>query len=254
MAENLEQGRFDLVIAVDTITDELKTVISYLNEHTRPEGAVLALELDYQADGDVEIVVPKFYGEESAGLKAQPSARRAWDEESFFTTLAQQCPEGVAVVRRFYEHTVDRGGDFSFGAGASPSVTVSLTVGTVRPSVWRCNIRPDARWVLLFDRMLWWGVAPERMQGFVDRLRGVPGLAEQLEGVEEGGWRKRASRSHFSLLPRLATRWLVPSKTFLTLAGDTQRASNRDSALAGRGCRQAAATRLKAMNQFDLLQ
>ncbi len=141
VAENLEQGRFDLVIAVDTITDELKTVVSYLNEHTDPETAVLALELDYQADGDVEIVVPKFYGEESAARKAQPSAGRAWDEESFFNTLAQQCPEGVPVVRRLYEHAIDRGGAFSFGSGKLPSVTVSLTVGTIRASVWRCNMR-----------------------------------------------------------------------------------------------------------------
>jgi hypothetical protein len=75
--------------------DELKVVVSYLNEHTHPEIGALASELDYQAAGDAEIVVPKFYGEESAARKTQPSARRAWDEESFFQTLAQQCPEGV---------------------------------------------------------------------------------------------------------------------------------------------------------------
>jgi hypothetical protein len=191
VAENLELGRFDFVIAVDTITDELKLVVSYLNEHT-PEIAVLALELDYQAAGDVEIVVPKFYGEESVARKTQPSARRVWDEESLFNTLAEQCPEGVPVIRRLYEDAVDRGGNFSWGGGASPSVTVTLPVGTIRATVWRCRTRPPARWVVMFDGMQRRGVAPELMRRFANRLRGIPGVAAQFEGVEEAEWRRRA--------------------------------------------------------------
>jgi hypothetical protein len=192
VAENLEQGRFDLVIAVDTITDELEKAVSYLNEHTHPEIAVLALELDYQAAGDVEIVVPKIYGRESAGRKTRPSPRPVWDEESRFETLAQQCPEGTPVIRRLYDHAIERGGAFSFGRGASPILTVSLTVGTIRAPVWRCNTKPPAKWVVLFYLMQRRGVAPERMQRFLNRLRAIPGLAKQSEGVEEADRRKRA--------------------------------------------------------------
>ena len=56
VAANLETGRFDLVIAVDKITDELKRVVRYLNEHTVTEIRVLALELGYVADRDVEML------------------------------------------------------------------------------------------------------------------------------------------------------------------------------------------------------
>jgi hypothetical protein len=188
---NLEAGRFDLVIAVDSITEELKRVVSYLNEHTISEIRVLALELDRVADGDVEILVPKFYGEESATRKSRASARHVWDEDSFFGTLAQECPEGVPVIRLLLEHAVDSGGDVSWGGGERPSLTAYLTVGTVRAAVWRCNLRPPARLRLLFDWMQGRGVEPERMHRFLNRLREIPGVADQLEGVEEAGWRQR---------------------------------------------------------------
>jgi hypothetical protein len=203
------------------MTDELELVVSHLNEHTSPEIGVLALELDYQSAGDVEIVVPKFYGKESAARKIRPAARRVWDEESFFTTLEQQRPEGVPVIRRLYDHAVERGGHFSFGRGASPIVTVSLTVGTIRAPVWRCNMQPPARWVLMFDKMQARGVPPERMRRFPNRVQVIPGAAEQFEGVEEAEWRKRA-RIPLSLLstPEIGDTVVSALEDFLDTQGD----------------------------------
>lgn len=66
VAENLRVGRFDLVFAVDSITEELKKIVRYLNIHTASDIRVLALELGYAKDGDVEVLVPAVYGEESA--------------------------------------------------------------------------------------------------------------------------------------------------------------------------------------------
>jgi hypothetical protein len=192
VATNLEAGRFDLVIAVNRITEELKRVVSYLNEHTDPEIRVLALELDYRADGDVEILLPKFYGEESATRKTRPSARSVWDEESFFRTLAQESPEGEAVIRRLYDRAMDRPNDVRWGGGARPLLTVSLTVDTLRVPVWRCRTDPPPRWVMLCDLMLKRGVAPERMQRFANQLGDIPGVADEFEPVAEAGWRKRA--------------------------------------------------------------
>ncbi|MCL2788651.1 MAG: hypothetical protein FWD59_09230 [Micrococcales bacterium] len=192
VGDKLEKGQFDLFIAVDGITDELKRVVSYLNEHTVSEIRVLALELDYRADDDVEILVPKLYGQESATRKTRSSARGIWDEESFFGALAQECPEGEPVIRRLYDHAVDGGGDISWGGGVRPSLTVSLTVGTVRAAVWRCRTDSPPRWVLLFDWMQRRGVSPERMQRLVNRLGEIPGVADELKGAEASGWRTRS--------------------------------------------------------------
>jgi hypothetical protein len=72
VAENLEAGRFRLVLVVDSITEPLKQTVVYLNDHL--DASVLALELAYLRDGEVEMLLPAVYGEESAGRKER--ARR----------------------------------------------------------------------------------------------------------------------------------------------------------------------------------
>jgi hypothetical protein len=97
VAANLAKGRFRLVIVVDAITDELKRIVLYLNQHTGADMQILALELGYIADNDTEILVPKAYGEESAQPK-EPVARRRWTEETLFARLDACCrPDGMAA-------------------------------------------------------------------------------------------------------------------------------------------------------------
>jgi hypothetical protein len=70
------------------------------------------------------------------------------------------------------------------------STAVFLTVGTVRAAVWRC-VTSSGRLRFLFDWMQGRGVAPEHIQRLLNGLREIPDVAEQFEGVEEAGWRKR---------------------------------------------------------------
>jgi hypothetical protein len=70
IAENLKTGRLRLVIAVDAMTEELKRTVTYINGHSGGSFELLALELEYIKDADVEILVPTVYGEESAAHKA----------------------------------------------------------------------------------------------------------------------------------------------------------------------------------------
>jgi len=67
VAENLAAGRFRLVVVVDRISDALRDTIQYLNDHL--DRAVLALELAYLRDGDVEMLLPRIFGAESADRK-----------------------------------------------------------------------------------------------------------------------------------------------------------------------------------------
>jgi hypothetical protein len=62
-----------LVVVVDRITEALKQTVNYLNDHL--DGSVLALELAYLRDGEVEMLIPAVYGEEIAERKER--ARRA---------------------------------------------------------------------------------------------------------------------------------------------------------------------------------
>lgn len=74
VGENLRAGRFRLVIVVDQISEALRQTVVYLNDHL--DAAVLALELAYLRDGEVEMLLPEVYGAESAERK-KPSRRQA---------------------------------------------------------------------------------------------------------------------------------------------------------------------------------
>jgi len=100
VAENLAAGRFRLVIVVDRISDALPDTILFLNDHL--DRAVLALELAYLRDGDVEMILPRVFGAESAERKRTSrsetvadadtvivAARDAYD--SYLATAAYVC-------------------------------------------------------------------------------------------------------------------------------------------------------------------
>lgn len=200
VAANLETGRFDLVIAVDSITDELKQVVRYLNEHTVSEIRVLALELGYVADGDIEVLVPTVYGEESATRKAQVS-RRVWDEASLFDALDRLCPEGRPVIERLYHHAVCHGDGFYWGDGASPSVTAYYRIGDAQAPVWSCYTRPKtSSWDLNWEWMHSRQVPETALVQLAGRMRAIPGVAARLQGLEDAGWRKRPSLPIAALL------------------------------------------------------
>jgi hypothetical protein len=80
VAENLGAGRFRLVVVVDRISDALRETILYLNDHL--DRAVLALELAYLRDGDVEMLLPRVFGAESAERKRANRAETVADADT----------------------------------------------------------------------------------------------------------------------------------------------------------------------------
>jgi hypothetical protein len=120
LGDNLEAGRFRLVIAVDIMTDELQRTVRYINEHSRGDFQLLGLELRYIADSGVEILTPVLYGKESAEA-AQAISRtrnREWDEGRFFDELVRAGDGVVAdVARRILEWAPAHGLSVHWGAG-----------------------------------------------------------------------------------------------------------------------------------------
>lgn len=179
LTENLKRGRFDLVIATDRITDELTSVVKYLDQRTTPEIRLQAL--------------PWPSGEEV--ISGGPhSARRSWHEGLFFDTLEQEFPEGVEAIQRLYDDA-DARYVFGWDGGSSPSLTAYLTDGAVRVAVaWRCSTGPSASWRLRFPRVpRRSGARRERMRQILEPLRELPGVTAQLDRVEQEGRRRQPS-------------------------------------------------------------
>jgi hypothetical protein len=91
VAENLGTGRFRLVVVVDTITEALKQTVSYLNDHL--DSSILALELAYLRDGDVEMLLPAVYGEEIAERKERARRPPVADADTVVVAARDAYPE-----------------------------------------------------------------------------------------------------------------------------------------------------------------
>ena len=61
VSDNLAAGRFQLILAVDVVSDEVRQVVAYLNAGARPGLAAVALGLRYHAEEGVEILIPTVF-------------------------------------------------------------------------------------------------------------------------------------------------------------------------------------------------
>jgi hypothetical protein len=137
--ENLQNGNFTLVVAVDTITEALEGSILYLSEHTGPTARVVAMELGYLAHGDVEVLIPRTFGLEVAERKsAAPSSPRMWDTTSFDATLQKEGGEwalNLATSLREWAVAPEIGLEVRFGQGrvyGTEAFALRLPDGTQR--------------------------------------------------------------------------------------------------------------------------
>lgn len=113
VTDNLAGGRFQLILAVDVVSDEVRQVVAYLNAGARPGLAAVALGLRYHAEEGVEILIPSvFRADGSREEAAADGGRRA---------------------------SVESGGTASVPAAADApqpaGVQASATVGPSRPAI-----------------------------------------------------------------------------------------------------------------------
>ncbi|MGW4337527.1 hypothetical protein ACWEK5_32660 [Rhodococcus koreensis] len=91
LGRNIAAGRIHLCLAVDQIDADLRRLVEYLNQITRDDIQVTALQLTYARDGDLEILIPSTYGGEIAAAKARTSAGAGtttrWTKDTFLDTL-----------------------------------------------------------------------------------------------------------------------------------------------------------------------
>lgn len=84
---NLDAGRVRMIFVSDHIPKELQRIIEFLNTQMNP-AEVLGLEIrQFQGKG-LQTLVPRVIGQTATAQGKKPtSARRQWDEQSFFAQL-----------------------------------------------------------------------------------------------------------------------------------------------------------------------
>lgn len=104
MQTNLNDGRFKFVVLMDELHDRLKDLIRFINRNSQFD--TYAVELDYYKHDQFEIIIPKLYGAEvkkEIGVKTKASARRPWNEQSFFEELDRQNPASKQAIKKLYK-------------------------------------------------------------------------------------------------------------------------------------------------------
>lgn len=98
MAANLEEGRFNLVLAVDAINEDLKRIVEYLNATSGPATSVIAVAYKRLRTADSEILLPTTYGEELAEAKTAATQRTQgrWTEEECRLWIRENDLENLA--------------------------------------------------------------------------------------------------------------------------------------------------------------
>ena len=174
-----------MIVAVDEITSELRTIIEYLNAHTLDSVQVLALELAYSKDGDIELLIPEVYGIEAADRKARSSSGATWTPDRFSEAVEERTDGDVRrFIERLMKHGAENGHRPNYGVGAAPAMSYYYRIGSRTVPVWalylydygpRASVRVGA--VARVDE--------KQAARWVAALRQNPALAHALEGVTD---------------------------------------------------------------------
>jgi hypothetical protein len=191
VSANLKAGSFRLLVAVDEITEELRGIVEYVNQHTGGDLQLLALQLEYRRDGDVQILLPTIFGQEI--LTADAKTPKHYTEDELKAGLQKECSSaGREAVLRLYEWSKANGMTPYWGTGADPRVSAWFNVDgvlivpwSVRASLQNASISVNFAWIA--HR----GLPPERVEAFLSALESIPGFGPKLADVREKDFRKR---------------------------------------------------------------
>ncbi len=117
---DLTSGRFTFIVLMDHIDDRLKQLINFINANSN--FVVLGCELEFYRYEDIDILIPKLYGTESkksTSTSSVSSARKRWEERSFFEDLRSRLGESVEQkIRELYEYVQHTADHVAWGTGA----------------------------------------------------------------------------------------------------------------------------------------
>jgi len=177
IAESLQSGSFRLIIAVDSLNDELRRTVEYLNSAGPTALSIFVLEVMYFADKMSEFLIPQLHGIVGRKPSQTGSERSKWDAERFMRD-AEAKNDHVSIERivgllAFAREFADR---IYWGTGkATGSFTFHYLLNEKTVSVF--SVYSNGTLTINFG----WSssVVPESvLQQFVEQLRPIGGLGK----------------------------------------------------------------------------
>ncbi len=194
LAANLSQARFNLVLAVDALNDDLRRIVEYMNSITKASTGIMLVEFTRLHESGLEILMPKTYGAElvEAKVDAAQARRPRWTIEQYL----DWCSEHDAATANTVQAVLDTMRQSSFeivgGRAETPSLNAALTTDT-GAKVWILNLYTDqARGALVEVRFNAFE-DPGASQRLAESVCAVPGVSITAAQLGDLGYRRRPS-------------------------------------------------------------
>lgn len=197
LADALAQGRFRLVIAVDSLNSTLTRIVDYLNQHTQDSLTVMAMEFRYWRQGDVEILLPRLHGQQAALAKENRAqvarGQNDWTLDSAEAWIREQRPEQREDLLTILDTVAAIPGATLFwtrsrtpsqvvgvpGKDGSLAYPLRLELGRGENGVAEIHFRYMIK------------SGEDARDAFLDAVAAVPELGIDAAAVREAGFRKR---------------------------------------------------------------
>ena len=114
---NLRAGKIRMLFVADSIPNELKRIIEFLNEQMNP-AEVLGVEIKQFVSQNVKTLVPKVIGQTQEARILKKRAGKRWNETLFFSDLNSRRGLQIAeICQKIYQWSQDRFSKIAFGRG-----------------------------------------------------------------------------------------------------------------------------------------
>jgi hypothetical protein len=192
VANNLEDGRINLCLAVDKIDEDLKQLVEYLYLISADDISVVAIELAFARHGDVEILIPTTFGAEIALVSTSRRGPNSthWTWPSFIESLADVEDRKIAeALHQRLESVAPTGRHPKLWFGARPKGAIFFHIHGERYAPFQMMINSAGR-LCLSGNWNWWPT--------LEANSGFEPLAGFL-GQDHSGARKRVLASSLDL-------------------------------------------------------
>lgn len=193
--ENLAAGRFNLVLAVDDLNDDVKRIVEFLNAVTVPTTGVIVVEFTHAQDGDVEILIPTAYGTDLVEAKsaAHAASVRAWKEEDFLAWCEATDPTATPLILEFLGALRSAGFQIVGGRAQTPSLNCSITSprGVRWPVAMYTSVSSKDASAKIEVRFPDYRRQPEIREALAQGVESITGIPIPVDLVRQSDFRRR---------------------------------------------------------------
>lgn len=193
--ENLASGRFNLVLAVDDLNDDVKRIVEFLNAVTVPATGVIVVEFTHAQDGDVEILIPTAYGTDLVEAKAAVHAANepTWGEEDFLAWCDANDPTATPLILEFLGAL--RSAGFQIVGGRAQTPSLNCSIGSPRGVRWPVALYTSASAkevsAKVEVRFPDYRGQPEVREALARGVEAIPGIPIPVDLVRQTDFRRR---------------------------------------------------------------